>query len=119
MNKLKWKESGIRDAFFIAMYIGGLITVGFHSSWWIALGLFFTLWSSSYSIGVALDRVYLSIDYYEQYALPYIERLAHNQSIEAIERDVEPSIAMLEDRIDSLSSRIEYLEDIAYKNHLS
>ena len=113
----KWKDSWMRSAFFMTIHIGGFIIVGFYSSWWIALGLFLTLWSNSYYIGVALDSVYLSKDDYDQYELPNMERLAWNQVGNVIEKTVEPSITMLEERMDSLSSRIEYLEDIAYKNY--
>lgn len=113
----KWKDSWMRSVFFVTIHIGGFIIIGFYGSWWIALGVFLTLWSTSYYIGVALDSVYLSKDDYDQYALPEMEKLAWNQAGNVIDKTVEPSITMLEERIGSLSSRIEHLEDIAHNNH--
>ena len=115
----RWEDSWMRSAFFITIYIGGFILVGFHSSWWIVLGLYLTLWATSFYIGVALDHVYVTYDYYHQSALPHIETLAWNQATEVIEQTVEPSLTALEERIDSLSSRVEYLEDVIHKNHLN
>ena len=82
----KWKDSLTRVIFFGTLDIAGLILVGYHSSWWVALGLTLILWSRTIFIQDHVANRYLSKEDYDRYALPYIETLAHNSAVDVLNR---------------------------------
>jgi hypothetical protein len=86
MDMFKCTGGFSRVIFFGTLDVGGLILVGYHSSWWVALGLALTLWSRTIFSQDDVANRYLSKVDYDQYALPYIETLAHNVAVDVLNR---------------------------------